>query len=243
MNKSAMRHRDRSRDAGRLGREDVSRETPDGVYPIGSSMKCRERRRENGTLSRAAFLLLGTLLLVSGCVGLREPGKPLRTAISQLLLSQALERTLDGISLPVPGGAAVLVEAVGITRDYTPDQEYARKVVALHLARQGFRLAQNEAEATYRITIVLQTFGTEQGVSFLGIPPLQSIFLPFPIPEMALYKSVNEKGFARMSVNVIESATGTLISSGPWYGAATYYNQYTVLFAIMFHLTDLELAE
>jgi hypothetical protein len=208
-------------------------------------MKYPERRMESGALSRAAFVfvLVGTLLLISGCVGLRDPGKPLRTAITQLLLSQALERALDGISLPVPGDAAVLVEAVGITRDYTPDQEYARQVVALHLARQGFRLAKNEAAATYRITIVLQTFGTEQGVRFLGIPPLQSIFLPFPIPEIALYKSVNEKGLARLSVNVIESATGTLISSGPWYGSATYYNQYTVLFAINFHLTDLESAE
>ncbi len=212
---------------------------------VSMSMKCRERRLENSTLSRAAVLCLlgGTLLLFSGCVGLREPGKPLRPAITQLLLSQALERTLDGISLPVPGDVAVLVEAVGITRDHMPDQEYVRQIVALHLARQGFRLAQNEAEATYRIKIVLQTFGTEQGVTFLGIPPLQSIFLPFPIPEIALYKSVNEKGFARLSVNVIESASGTLISSGPWSGAATYYNQYTVLFFINFHLTDLELVE
>lgn len=137
----------------------------------------------------------------------------------------------------------MLVEAVGITRDYAPDQEYVRQVVELHLARQGFRLAQNGADAAYRIRVVIQTFGTEQSVSFLGIPPLQSIFLPFPIPEIALYKNVNEKGLTRLSVSVIESAMGTLISSGPWVGAATYYNQYTVLFVINFHLTDLELAE
>lgn len=239
-----MIHIDIIRENGYSRRADVSRELFEGEYPIGSSMKCRERGMANGALSRAAFVfvLAGTLLLISGCLGLRDPGKPQRAAITQLLLSQALERALDSISLPVPGDAAVLVEAVGITRD-SPDQEFSRQVVALHLARQGFRLAKNEAEATYRVTIVLQTFGTEQGVTFFGIPPLQSIFLPFPIPELALYKSVSEKGLARLSLNVIESATGTWISSSPWYGAATYYNQYTMLFAINFRLTDLELAE
>jgi len=190
-------------------------------------------------------LWVGLLLLLSGCMGVRDLEKPSRTAFTQLLLSQALERGLEPVSLPLPAGATILVEAVGLARDntFTPDQEYARQVVSVHLARQGFRLAMGGEEATYRIKVLLQTLGTEQAVQFFGLPPLQSIFLPFPIPEIALYKSVAEKGIVRFSLNVFERATGGMVSSSPWYEATRFYSQYVVLFLVSFHLTDLEFAE
>lgn len=195
------------------------------------------------TLSLAKFLVVGALLFIAGCAGIREPAKPLRTAIEQLLLSQALERTLDNVSLPLPSHAAILVEAVGLTRDYAPDQEYARQVIARHLAEQGFGLVQSEGEATYRIRILLQTYGIEQGVEFFGIPPSSSVLLLFPVPEVALYKTIKERGYARWSLNVFEPATGRLIYSSPWYAASTYYNHYTVLFLVQFRETDLEFTE
>ena len=207
------------------------------------SMKPTDNSLKKATVFMARFLVVGTLLLLSGCAGIREPGKPLRTAIEQLLLSQALERTLDNVSLPLPSHAAILVEAAGLTRDYAPDQEYARQAIAGHLTRQGFRLVQSEEEATYRVRVLLQTFGTERGIVFLGTPSVQSVLLPLPIPEIALYKDVKEKGYVRWSLNVFERARGALISSSPWYAASTFYSEYTVLFFVTFRLTDLELQE
>lgn len=187
----------------------------------------------------------GLVLLLSGCMGLRDLEKPPRTAFTQLLLSQALDRGMETASVPLPAGATVLVDAVGLTRDhvFTPDQEYARQAVSVHLARQGFRLVMGGEQATYRVKVLLQAFGTEQAVQFFGLPPLQSIFLPFPIPEIALYKSVAEKGMVRFSLNVFEQATGTLVSSSPWYEASRYFNQYLLLFVVSFHLTNLEFSE
>jgi hypothetical protein len=196
------------------------------------------------TVFLARLLGTGVLLLLSGCAGARvEPSKPLRTAIEQLLLSQALERTLDSVSLPLPSHATILVEAVGLTRDYTLDQEYARQAIARHLTSQGFRLVQSEEEATYRIRVLLQTFGIEQGVTFFGVPPAQGVLFLFPVPEIALYKNIQETGHVRLSLNVFDRATGGLIYSSPWYAASTYYNHYTVLFLMTFRRTDLELPE
>lgn len=196
----------------------------------------------SGALTILSLFWFG-LLLLSGCASTREPGKPLRTAIEQLLLSQALERTLEHVSLPLPDQAALVVEAVGLTRDYPADQEYARQAIALQLARQGFRLVEREEEATYRMRVLIQTLGTEQGVVFLGLPPVQSVLLPFALPEIALYKDLHAAGLVRWAFSIFDRATGRLINSSPWYAASTYYNQYTLLFIVSFHLTDLELTQ
>lgn len=190
------------------------------------------------------FLDLGTIFLLSGCTAARvDPVKPLRTAVEQLLLSQALDRTLDNVRLPLTSHAAILVEAVGLTRDFGPDQEYVRQAVARHLTSQGFRLARRDEEATHRIRILLQTFGLEQGITFIGIPPAQGVLFLFPVPELALYKNIQERGHIRWSFDVSEPATGGLIYASPWYAASTYYSHYTVLFLVTFHRTDLELPE
>lgn len=190
----------------------------------------------------AVMIILGVLLL-SGCAATREPGKPLRTSIEQLLLSQALERTLKDVSVPLPGNAAVLVDAVGLTRDNPQDQDYVRQALALHLAGQGFRLAQREDDAAYRVSILIQTLGTEQGVVFLGLPPVQSVLLPFALPEIALYKDLHATGHVRWAFTVLDRSTGRMISASPWYDASTYYNHYTVFFLITFRLTNLEVPE
>jgi hypothetical protein len=207
-------------------------------------MKRYQSNLKTTTLILAGFLGMAVILLLSGCAGARvEPGKPMRPAVEQLLLSQGLDRTLNDVSLPLPSDAAILVEAVGLTRDYGPDQEYARQAIARRLTSLGFRLVQKEEEATYRIRILLQTFGIEQGITFIGIPAAQGVLFLFPVPEIALYKNIQEKAYVRWSLDVSEPATGGLIYSSPWYGESTYYNHYTVLLLVTFHRTDLELPE
>ena len=197
-----------------------------------------------GNRALSVALLVGVMLVIlPGCAATREAGKPLRTAVQQLLLSQALQRTLQTVSLPLPDDAAIIVEAVGLTRDYAADQEYARQVIALHLAKQGFRLAQNEGEATYRINVLLQAFGSEQGIAFFGMPPVQSVLLPFSLPELSLYKDFHESGHVRWALTVSERSNGRVIFSSPWYAASTYHNHYTILLVIRFVRTDLDLPE
>ncbi len=185
-----------------------------------------------------------SVVLLPGCAASRQAGgTPLRPAIEQLLLSQALQRSLPEVSLPIPADATVFVEAVGLTRDHPADQEYARQAIALQLSHQGFRLVQKEEEATYRVKVLLQTFGIEQEVTFFGMPPVQSLLIPVSLPELALYKDFHQSGLVRFSVSVFERSTGRLISTSPWYSASTYYNNYTIFIAVTWNKTDLELPE
>lgn len=183
-----------------------------------------------------AGMLLMLLLLLAGCSVTREYSKSPRTSVEQLLLSQALERSLREVALPIPDGVPVLVE----TTTLTADQRFLEQVVSDRLARSGMLLTKPE-EAVYRVRVVTQSFGTEQGTSFFGMPPVQSVLLPFALPELALYKHVHQEGAVRMMLDVFEIATGRLISSSPWYGATTYHDQYTILLFFSFSKTDLRL--
>ena len=196
-------------------------------------------RKKGPLIVLAICAVLSTVM--QACASTREPGKPLRTAFEQLLLSQAMDKTLRGVSLPVPERSSVFVETTGLTRDSVLDQEFVRQALMLQLAREGFRLVYREEEATYSIRVLIQTFGTEQGIVFIGLPPVQSILIPFALPEISLYKDLHQTGFVRWSYTLFERATGRMINTSPWYQATTYYNHYTVLLVVSFHLTDLEL--
>lgn len=73
------------------------------------------------------------------------------------------------------------------------------------------------------------------------MPPVQSMLLPFALPEIALYKHVHQDALVRLSLDTLEIASGWLVNSSPWYSASTYHDQYTVLFFIAFSTTDLDL--
>jgi hypothetical protein len=87
----------------------------------------------------------------------------------------------------------------------------------------------------------VQAFGTEQGETFFGMPPVQSVILPFALPELTLFKLQNQMAYMRCSFDIFESATGRHVRSTPWYVGSSYYNQYTILFFIYFRTTDLVL--
>ena len=90
-----------------------------------------------------------------------------------------------------------------------------------------------------RIQIIVQALGTEQSQSFFGMPEVQSVLIPFALPEIALYKVQYQSGYTRFRLDIFKTATGEFIRSTPWFQASTYYNEYNVLFFIDFHTTNL----
>jgi hypothetical protein len=96
-------------------------------------------------------------------------------------------------------------------------------------------------EAVYRVRVIVQGFGTEQGIGFFGMPPVQSVLLPFALPEIALYKHVHQDALVLLSLDTFEIASGWLVNSSPSYAASTYHDQYIILFVMNFSTTDLDL--
>ena len=185
-------------------------------------------------------IAFGVLLIVlEGCAAMKElPTPDQATAIEQFLMTQAVERSLnseDATSLPLPEGATVQLETTGLT----VEQRFLIGAVGRWLGEQGFRLPPEGQEATYKIQIVVQSLGTEHSLSFFGMPEVQGGLLPFAIPELPVYKAQYQSGFTRFRLDIFETMSGQFIRSTPWLQASTLYNEYTVLFFIHFHRTNL----
>lgn len=197
------------------------------------------------------------LLWLTGCAIPQEVSKTPRSATEQLLLSQAVERALDGLSVPLPDGESVRVEVSGLQTDRAHlhideqderfgvidspswDLAFVRDLIAGRLGEMGYLVRKHAEEATYLIRILVHSMGTNQGKTFFGIPPIQSLIIPFALPALTLYQEQDQLAHVRFHLDVFEAATGRFVRSTPWVKGNTYYNQYTVFFFFSFKTTDL----
>ncbi len=187
-----------------------------------------------------SIFVIGILFIaLTGCATMKElPTPDQATAIEQLLITQAVEQSLNGkdaIALPLPEHATVHLETAGLTID----QRFLIGAVSRWLGEQGLRLPPDSKEATYRIQILVQSLGTEQSRSFFGMPPVQSVLIPFSLPAITIYGAQYQSGFTRFRLDIYERATGQFIRSTPWMQSLTFYNEYSLLFFIDFHRTNL----
>lgn len=186
------------------------------------------------------FVCCLLILLVSGCAFSRTPSQTVRTATEQLLLSQAIERSLHDLSVPLAEGSTVMIETVGFappTAFIPSDLNYARDTVAGRLGQLGFRIHPKDEEARYIVRVLVQSLGTVEGETFFGMPSIA--ILAIALPELTLYKAQLQSGYMRYSIDIYEATTGRFIRSTPWYTGSSYYNQYTFLFLFKYNTTDL----
>ena len=203
------------------------------------------------------------LLLSSACALTRDPTRTPRTATEQLLLSHALTRSLNDLEMPLPAGKSVAVEVIGfpvdrlilqepftssaslgstdspVVRLPASDLQVVRGMFETRLGQLGFVLPQRRQDAAFLIRLIVLTFGTEQGVSFFGMPPVQSVLLPFALPELTLFKAQRQNSYMRCLVHVYDAASGRFVRSTAWYEGSAYYNQYSFLFFFSYNATDI----
>ena len=182
------------------------------------------------------ILILGVL---AGCGAVHNIPEPVRpTAVEQFLMAQAVERSLNGetiMPIPLAPGDTVSLDTSGLT----VEQRFFKGTIGGWLGERGLKIIPDSDDAKYRIHILVQALGTEQSVSFFGLPPIESVLLPFALPEIAVFKGQYQSGYTRFRLDIYETATGKFIRSTPWFQGSTYFNEYTVLFFIDFYRTDL----
>jgi hypothetical protein len=166
----------------------------------------------------------------------RDASKSPRAATEQLLLSQAVERSLEDVAVPMLKDAAVVMEVAGLT----PDQYYVRDAVAGHLARTlGTKIVDTRSQAKYVVHVMVQALGTELDQSFFGMPQVQGGLIPIALPELPLYKFIREIGYVRYSMNIYDAATGRLALATPWYTKTAAWRQYTIFIFLTFRTSTL----
>ena len=217
-------------------------------------------------LGRLIFLVAVGCPLLFGCAVPREPTRTSRTAIEQLLLSQAITRSVKYLSIPVPFGQPVVVEVAGFPQDRsilqpafsTPqvttstqpadppvirheasDLPVLQSKIEARLGQLGLPLRARRDEARYILRVVMEALGTEQGETFFGMPPVQSVLIPFALPQLTVFEAQRQQAYARFTMDIFDARTGELVRSTPWYEGSAYYNQYTIFFFISFKGSDL----
>ena len=127
----------------------------------------------------------------------------------------------------------------GILHGPSADLLLVRDTVATGLGRLGYRIDSRDTPPGYHARIVVEAFGTTQGLTFFGMPPVQSVIIPFALPALTVYKAEGQKGYTRLHIDFFEYQSGKHVGSSPTLIGRTYYNQYTLLFFWTWQTTDL----
>jgi hypothetical protein len=176
--------------------------------------------------------------LLSSCSTTQKITNSARTATEQLLISEAVTRSLPKQSdspLPIPQGNNVLLDITGISADKVIVQD----AVVRWLGQHGYTVQDASENTTYRINIVVSSVGTELADTFVGIPPVHGSLVPISLPELAFYKADYQTGYVNFHLDIFEFPSGRYIGSSLPFVANTFYNVYTVLFLFTFKRTDL----
>ena len=196
------------------------------------------------------------MMLVGGCSLEQELSRTPRTAVEQVLLTQAVTHALTNLTLRLPAGVNVELDATGLESDRSrlrmtnsdlgtlnsPNRDilYIRDTVAAELGRRGYLVRARDMETPYLVRVMAESFGTMQGVTFFGMPPVQSVLIPFALPELTLYKQENQSGYARLHLDIYDNRTGEFLGSSATLVGRTFYNQYTLLFFLTWNRTDID---
>jgi hypothetical protein len=182
---------------------------------------------------------LTSLLLLCACTTNRSTS-PVRTATEELLISTAADRAAAELSPGVPPGTKVYLD----TKYFEGyDQGYAIGAIRDQLLRHGVALVDTPAHADAIIFVRAGALSTDQRSVLIGVPQLQFPFIPvgnsITVPEIALFKTAEDKGVAKFAMTGYDAKTGKLISSSdPQYGFAHLTN-HTVLLFFTWHDGDL----
>lgn len=200
------------------------------------------------------FVLSILTALITGCALEQEMSRTPRTAVEQVLLTQAVEQALENLSVRLPEGVNVDVDATGLESGRSrlrmtnadlgaidrPSRDivYIRDVVAAELGRRGYRVSAQDTDSPYLVRVMAESFGTMQDTIFVGMPPVQSVLIPFSLPELTLYKNQSQSGYARLHLDIYDNRTGEFLGSTPKLVGRSFYNQYTLLIFVTWNQTD-----
>lgn len=178
-------------------------------------------------LAYALFACLG----VAACTTERA-SVPQRTATEQLLISTAADRAASELSLSIPKNTKVFID-----RQYFQgyDDGYALNAIRTQFLKQGVSVVDDRKNAEAVVTVASGALSTDSKALLIGIPALTLPFFPIgtslSVPEIALFKTAQDKGVAKFVATGYDARTGKLIAtSDPQYGISHLTNHTVLLF-------------
>jgi hypothetical protein len=170
----------------------------------------------------------------SGCAVSTKVTPTERSSIEQQLLTRSLERAIAQIDVRKFTGKTLTVDLYGLTND----RDFAKEFVVTRLQENGARVIPDAQKADVQSKFFLSALGVDRSEGLLGVPAFAIPVIGVPIPEIALFKSVRNRGIAEIQMYAFDSRNGKFLSKSPAVGIAKY-DDYTIMIMINFNSTDL----
>lgn len=185
----------------------------------------------------ALALALAAAFLLAGCTTERRSA-PSRTATEQLLISAAADRAAQNLSLEIPAGTPVFVDA---TYFEGTDSKYAVAAIRDRLLRRGARLVEKRGEADMVVELRSGALSIDENALIVGIPKMD---VPIPLagslglPEIAIFKRDRREGVAKFAATGYDAKTGALISSSASDFGFSQQTEFAALFVLSWSTSD-----
>jgi hypothetical protein len=180
----------------------------------------------------AAAALLAVLL--GGCSLASSIGTTAPTGISQQLLIRSLERALSDLDLSHLRGEPVGLEVTV----HAGNEAFVRDFVTTWMKVHGVRVGGDTP--SQKLKMFVSVYGTDRDQTLIGVPAFQAPVVNVPIPELAFFKWVRNRGQAELRLWAFDAKGNSVVDApAPGIGRAKY-DDFTVLLFIGFTRSDVD---
>jgi hypothetical protein len=158
---------------------------------------------------RIAIIVSLVCILGVGCAFSHRTQLP-RSASEQIHATQAVVRALEQFEFPDIKGKKVVVH-VGAPGDAV-DTEFLRTAIQVEVYEEEALVVVAPEKADLVLAVVVGAMGLNIRGRFVGIQGTAGGgFIPFTIPELALYKKTRTSGFARAEFVLADPNSGEIV--------------------------------
>ena len=154
-----------------------------------------------------ATTVLVAATIFTGCTTTRTTDTA-RTGMEQLLISNAVDQTLNKVALPPVAGRKVFVDDKYLD---AIDKGYILGSMRQRLLASGAHVVDAKEGSDLTMEIFSGAVGTDNVESFLGVPGLTVPVLPVEIPEIRVYEKKSQFGTAKLGVVAYATDSGELL--------------------------------
>ncbi len=154
-------------------------------------------------------MCLAAILSIIGCTS-ASTSNTKRTSVEQLLISNAVDQSLDKVDFRPFAGQAVFLDDKYLE---CVDKNYLVSSIRHRLLRSGARLATKMEEADVVIEPRAGAVGTNTADAYLGMP---EIVLPgmLTLPEVRLLERKNQRAVAKIGLVAYDPKTKSVLGDG-----------------------------
>lgn len=186
------------------------------THHITATTVAETRQPARPAIGRALiWLSVVGAMAANGCGTTRWTNSP-RTGTELLLISDAIDRSVDRMDFRAMSGESVFLDAAYLRG--TLDERYIVSSLRQKLLASGCALTEERAKAKFIVEARSGGVGTDQtdltfGVPSVNIPPILGSVggVPPSIPEIPLIKKTSQKAIAKLAVFAYERASGRAV--------------------------------